>query len=488
MLGPMLWFEIPRLVIEIDWLLRLLLAGYIIYQRRPSGGTTAWVVVVLAVPFFGVFLYALIGENRLGAKRSHRLAQLYKSWRADFDKLRSRWPSPLDNTPEAHEPLFKIATAAVGIPPIVGNRLAALTDSQDAMRRIAQDIDAATNNVWLSFYIWHAGGVVQDVQDALVRAANRGVACTLMADGVGSKAFLKSDAARQLAEQGVDVIPLLPVNLLRVPFKRLDLRNHRKIAVIDDRIAYTGSLNMADPDFFNQHAGVGKWIDIMVRVDGPAVEPLKMAILQDYCFERGVTDEHELVDRPPMAVAHEDGAVVQVLPSGPGINHSAILQLMTGAMHAARHTLTLTTPYFVPDESMLNALKGAAIRGVDTTLIVPMRVDSPIIRYAGTAFFNELLDAGVKIARYTGGLLHAKAMTIDGYMTIIGSANMDMRSFYINEEITLIVSDQVFAEQIDLIQSAYIRGSEILTKEAWSQRTSIRRFTERALGMMSPLL
>jgi cardiolipin synthase A/B len=286
----------------------------------------------------------------------------------------------------------------------------------------------------------------------------------------------------------VEVVEALPVGLLRALFVRIDLRLHRKIVVIDGAVAFTGSLNLVDPRFFKQGAGVGEWVDAMVQVTGPAVKLLELVFVWDWLIETGETLEGLIPADAATLPARTGDAVAQVLPSGPGYEGDAIYQALLTAIYAARHELIMTTPYFVPDEALIGALQAAARRGVAVTLIIPERIDSVLVRYASRAYNDDLLSAGVRILRFHGGLLHTKSVVIDGDTTLFGTVNLDIRSLRLNFEVTLIASDAAFGGAVRELQLAYAAQSEPIDLARWRERGHFGRFLENSAQLVSPLL
>lgn len=460
----------------------------VIMRRRPVGISLAWIVVLVTVPLVGAVLYALIGENPLGARRRARMDRILQAAAprvAALDHYGAVNWAPLSPACEA---LHRQAVAAIGFPALPGNELELIGDSDEVLRAIIADLDRAEHTCHMQFYIWSAGGRADEVVDALLRAAARGVTCRVLLDAVGSREFLGGAQAERLLEGGVRLVEALPVGLVRTFFDRIDLRNHRKIVVIDGEVAYTGSMNLADPRCFKQSAGVGQWVDAMVRVRGPAVEALGLTFLLDWELETG--EKVETLERAGdlRQVPERGPSVVQVVPSGPGSAPDAIHEMLVATIYAARSTLVMTTPYFVPDVAMLSALKTAAQRGVEVTIVVPEKVDSLLVRYAAPSFFDDLLAAGARVALYRENLLHAKTITVDGEFGVIGSVNLDMRSFWIDFEVTLFVYDPAFTGRLRMLQAGYLAQSDPLEGEYWGRRTPLRRFAENAARLASPLL
>ena len=453
-------------------------------RRNTNGSALAWLLLVILVPVVGVVMYLLIGERRLGRtwmRRAIAMQPQVLEWARGIPAASLAAP---DSLAPGAQGICRLASGAVGMPLMAGHRLQLLPDSESSMQALIADIDAATASVHTEFYIWSAGGFVDDFVAALTRAAQRGVACSALMDSLGSRPFFKSDSVARLRAAGVRVVEVLPVNPLRALFVRFDLRDHRKIAVIDRRIAYTGSMNIADPRFFKQDAGVGEWVDAMVRVEGPAAWALEAVSLSLTALQTGA----DFAPPPPPDLPPAGSSLVQIFPSGPQSSSRHIEQLLLAAIYSARREVVLTTPYFIPSEALLTALRSAAMRGVRVVLIVPARVDSMLVRYAGNAYFNDLLAAGVEVLCFGDGLLHTKSMVIDGEVTIFGTVNLDLRSFELNFEVSLIAYDVAFSAATRELQARYAARSTPIDQAQWLARPWWRRTLENAVQMMSPLL
>lgn len=473
-------------LLAAHWLIVVALFIRVIMMRPPVGVSLAWLAVISGAPFVGAVAYLLFGERRLGRQRAARVAAAIDSVKQWMAALGNSWGAGSTQTDAAGEPMRRHAENVLGFPALPGNQIELLDNFQTVFDAIIADIDGAQRRCHVCFYIWHEGGRVAEVVDALVRAAGRGVQCRALADAMGSKAFLNGDSARRLRQAGVEVVAALPTGPLRTLFVRQDLRNHRKIVVIDECVAYTGSQNLVDPRFFKQDAGVGEWVDAIVRITGPVAAVLDSVFALDWSVETGGKYQLPIVranGTRPLA-----GSVVQVVPSGQDLRPEAILQLLLTAIYSARRELVMTTPYFVPDDSMLTALLSAALRGVDVTLIVPARIDSVLVRHASVAHFDDLMSAGVKIALFKGGLLHTKSLTIDGEFSVFGSVNLDMRSLWLNFEISVFIYDAAFTQQLRALQITYLGNSDRLDPGAWRQRPAWRRFTENTFRLLGPIL
>lgn len=480
------WITLVTLV--FDFLVRVGLSVRVIMRRLPVGVSLAWLFIILVIPLLGAIFYLLLGELRLGRTRAARAELIHGPYQLWLEELRQRMHVDWEERGESARPLAQLVERAVGVPALPGNQLQLIGDWQLALTQLIQDIDEAKRTCHLEFYIWNEGGMADQVMEALCRAARRGVVCRVLLDDVGSRKFLRGAQARKLRQAGVQLAAALPANLLRMLFVRFDLRMHRKIVVIDGRLAYTGSLNLVDPRYFKQDSGVGQWVDAMVRIEGPVVEALAITFLEDWTLETGASldDMHETGDVHPMRPRGD--AAVQLIPSGPVQSERAMERVLISTIYQARRQVCLTTPYFVPDEPLLAALISAVQRGVDVTLILPAKVDSKFVRWASQAFLDDLVRAGVRVLMFQGGLLHTKSVTVDGEISLFGSLNLDPRSLHLNFEITLAVYDDDFTTELTRLQSAYARESQQVTIADGLQRSRPERLLQNAARLLGPLL
>ena len=483
------WLLDPKTIAYLALLVAQIAVAFRVIMRRLSvGESLAWIFVVFIFPVVGLLIYLMFGELRLGVRRAQRMLELTPPIRQWVKELLTRRQVDWNRLDAACKPLSLAAERGLGIPALPGNSLEMIDDWKGVFRRLIEDIDQAKSTCHMEFYIWHSGGEADAVAEAVKRARRRGVTCRLLLDGLGSHRFLRSTAARDLRDAGVLIQEALPGGLLRLPFVRFDIRMHRKIVVIDGAIAYTGSLNLVDPRYFKQESGVGQWVDAMVRVQGPAVEALAITFLADWFIETEDTLESLRDTGDADSQPHRGEAAVQVLPSGPSYRSEVIEQLILTGLYAAREELVLTTPYFVPSESLLVALQMAARRGVKVILIVPEKVDSLLVRFASKAGKGDLMKAGVRIANFQGGLLHTKSVTIDGEISLFGSLNLDPRSFRLNFEISLVIYDREFSQRLRQLQQSYIDQSQLMNLELWEERPLRQKIGENVARMLSPLL
>jgi cardiolipin synthase len=388
--------------------------------------------------------------------------------------------------PAEYQHLFRVGHSISGLSPVAGNSGALMSDSNSTIDSMVADIDAAKNHVHLLFYIWLPDGNGCKVVAAVKRAVERGVTVRAMADGLGSRLLIKSEHWRSMREAGVKVAVALPIgNPLMRPFAgRIDLRNHRKIVVIDGSITYCGSQNCADPEFLIK-ARYAPWVDAVIRFQGPIASQNQYLFACDW-MSHVDEDLSPLLQEP--APAMENGFTAQVMGTGPTVRFSAMPEMFESIMHAARKELVITTPYFVPSESMLDALCATAYRGVLTSIIFPARNDSRIVGAASRSYYDALLNAGINIFEYEGGLLHSKTLTVDGEISLIGSANMDRRSFDLNYENAILFCDRQLTAAVYQRQHEYLLSARRITAAEIGNWSMPHRLINNAVAMFGPVL
>jgi cardiolipin synthase A/B len=462
-----------------------------VIMKRPSVGVAlAWLLLIFAVPFLGAVLYLLFGEYRVSRRRVGKMRELAQSFRSLTEQVVD--PELLSGNLSEYrliiQGISQIGQTFSGSPAVHGSQLELRSSADDVLKAIRRDIDSATESVLMEFYIWNEGGVADEVLQSLICAAERGVYCLVLIDSLGARPWWKGNQPQQLRNAGVELRAALPVGPLRFLFGRTDLRLHRKIVVVDGAIAWTGSMNMVDPRYFKQDAGAGQWVDAMVRIQGAAVAPLMATMLGDWILE-GEEPAQSLINRLPNFQFRKLGtADMHVLRSGPNQNSDALLQMLLGAINAAEFELTLTTPYLVPDESLLQAIRNAAARGVSVQIMLPEKVDSFLTRHACRSYFEDLLSAGVRIHFYRAGLLHTKSIRVDDDLSVFGTANLDVRSLRLNYEVSLFIFDKKFNSELKQLHLEYLAQSVELDPLVWAARPFREQFLQNTLRLVSPLL
>lgn len=388
------------------WLLIASVTLRILMKRRAVPSAMALLLIIYILPLVGIIAYLSFGELHLGKRRAERAKAMWPStahWLADLKNCKSIFAT---GNSEVATPLFQLCERRQGIAGVKGNQLQLLTTSDDTLKALIRDIELARSNIEMVFYIWQPGGLADQVAESLMAAARRGVHCRLLLDSAGSVTFFRSPYPAMMRNAGVEVVEALKVNLMRVFLRRMDLRQHRKVVLIDNFIAYTGSMNLVDPRFFKQDAGVGQWIDVMARMEGPVATTMGIIFSCDWEIETGKRILPPEPEYHSLPFEEESGHTIQVIASGPGFPDELIHQALLTSVYSAREQLIMTTPYFVPSDDLLHAICTAAQRGVDVSIIVPKKNDSMMVGWASRSFFAELLEAGVKIYQFEGASAH----------------------------------------------------------------------------------
>lgn len=451
-----------------------------------SSARLAWFIVVVTLPVAGIVLYTLLGEVHISQRLRENKARMQQQLKLiDQSKLRGK-PDQYKHVPQRYHAIFHYAETINNFPLSGGNRAILLKDAAETRARIIEDIDKAEHHVHLLYYIWLTDNTGTAIAEAVIRAAERGVICRVMADAIGSRDLLNSPLWVDMQRAGVQTETAMPFESMIAThlLNRFDLRNHRKLTIIDSKIAYCGSQNCADPDF-RPKAKYAPWIDIMARLEGPVVNQTQLLFASDWMSRR---PEDNLSDFPLNASPLPDGFVAQVNGNGPTERRGAAAHLFATLIASADEEITITTPYFVPDIIVLNALCAAAIRGVKINMIVPRNNDSWIVAAAAKSFYPEVLAAGVRVHEYVGGLLHAKCLTLDGRITMIGSSNLDLRSFDLNYENNTIIYDEAFTKAVNERQHHYRKSAiEVQLDDVRQWRLPIRIW-HNVIGTLGPVL
>lgn len=416
-------------------------------------------MVILILPVVGGALYFLFGETDLGQRANVQHRKI-------FGNIRKHAVREFGNAKELNEliepqmrPCFKYAASINGFNPVAENKAELAQDMQSAWKSLTEDIDGATDTVHIMFYIWLTDKTGTDMAATLIRAAKRGVSCRVMVDGLGSRGFVKSPLWKQMSDAGVQLAVALPIDrpIRTILTSRLDLRNHRKITVIDGKIAYCGSWNCADPEFAPE-GEFGPWVDIVLRMQGPVVAQLQLLFASDWMKEVDTPIENFL----GVPSFYKGGFAAQTIGNGPTERMRAAPQLFVTLIDSAQSELTITTPYFVPDPTAIEALCAAAYRQVKVTLIIPRKNNSWVVAAASKSHYKKLLEAGVQIYEFKEGLLHSKTLTIDGAAVFMGSSNIDMRSFDLNYENDVLIQNRALTKAVQKRQQGYISRSDMV--------------------------
>ncbi len=470
-----------HIVIQLALIIRVLLRPH-----RDPASRVAWIVVILALPVLGIIAYLLLGETNIGRKRVERMKKIMAAMPAVNETPgwdASELPPELH---DRHKALFRVGKSISGYDPVGGNQAQLMADSNVAIDTMVADIDAASDHVHLLFYIWMPDNNGAKMAEALKRAVARGVTCRAMVDDIGSHLLIQSELWQGMEASGIKLCRVLQIGhpLMRIFKGRIDLRNHRKILVIDNSITYCGSQNCADPEFLTK-AKYAPWVDAVMRFTGPVVRQNQHVFASDWMAYNNEDIRETLLQAlaPP-----KPGFPAQVIASGPTARYSAVPETFETLIYSARRELFITTPYYVPVSSLQAAICAAANRGVDTTIIFPARNDDFAVGATSRSYYEDLLAAGVKIYEYQVGILHAKTMTVDGEVTLIGSANMDRRSFDLNYENNILLCDEGVTAAMRQRQGEYLLDCLEVTAEELARWSRARRLWNNALAIVGPVL
>ncbi len=457
------------LAIAIDLAIRVIAIIVVPVNRKPQTAT-AWLLAIFLIPYLGILLFLLIGSTKLPKARRDKQQEINRfivETTEGIDRV-SRdkpWPPWL-------EPIVELNRTLGAMPLVGGNTGTLYPGYAESLAAMTADVGAANRYVHVEFYILAFDRTTAPFFTAMEEAVKRGVTVRVLLDHVASR---RSPGYRRTIKKlrriGVKWQLMLPVQPLRGKYQRPDLRNHRKLVVVDGRVAFTGSQNMVDRSYnkrSNKRRGL-QWKDLVVRFEGPIVAGIDALFITDWYSE---TDELLVRETEPVDRA-TTGATLdcQVVPSGPGFEGENNLRLFNSLLYSAQEKIMICSPYFVPDESMLYAITTAAQSGLDVQLFVSEIGDQPVVYHAQRSYYEALLRAGVRIWLYRSPtVLHAKHFTIDDQVAVIGSSNMDMRSFTLNLEISVMVRGESFVSTLRDVEADYRENSTELTLEAWLER------------------
>lgn len=471
-------------------LLALLLVFVVLFQRKEPSSTAAWILALVFLPGAGALLFLLFGRERIriplrgkvDADRALAASNPPRSGRApSLAEVDDGLPG---DAPAVLRDLFHVSSALGRAAPSHGNHVELLVDGAATYAALGEAIERAEHHVFAEYYLVRHDRTAAWFRDLLVRAARRGVRVKLLLDGYGSF-WISRRWLRPLREAGAEVVFFLPARLL--PFQPMNLRNHRKIVVVDGRVAFTGGINIGD-----EYRGEGApWRDAHLRIEGPAVLPLLLVFAQDWRFAARAHVPGPEIERAHAAPTFPGRATVAIIRSGPDIagpEGETIHRVLFSAITSARESVFITTPYFIPDRSIIVALQTAAYRGVDVRILFPSKSNHPFVFQAGRSFYEELLDAGVAIFEYGPGMIHAKTMVVDGSVALVGSANMDLRSFRLNFEVHTVMDDEVVAARLSRCFHDDLAVSKRIDPATFRARPLVWKGVEAAARLLSPLM
>ncbi|WP_448850760.1 cardiolipin synthase [Corynebacterium sp. 335C] len=481
------WWQIALVV--ADYVIKIIAVGVVPANRNPSS-STAWLLVILLIPFLGLPLFLLLGSQAITGRR-HRIQA-----RANDELVRRT--KHLPDIPEGVDVddgirgTFLLNRRLTGMPAVLGVDHGIRTNYEESIAAMIRAIDDAQRTVHVQMYIFALDETTEPFIQALERAHLRGLDVKVLVDPIGSYKYRGyRKLKRRLNRAGIPWHPMLPISIVHLQWRRPDLRNHRKIVTVDGDRAFMGSQNMIE-SAYQQRAhrkSVRRWVDTMVELTGEVVTELDAVFAVDWASE-GYDQPVQQRPTPARTPLDEGGEtnLVQVVPSGPGFQTEPNLRVFNDLIYEARERLIIVSPYFVPDESMLMALTTAAHMGIDVRLHVNEKSDQFMVGHAQASYYRMLLESGVRIMRYPApAVLHAKFMVVDDRVAAFGSSNLDMRSFGLNYEVTLLATRGSIVPRLIEIADEYDRVSTELTLEEWKRRPWPQRYLDNLFRLTSAL-
>lgn len=461
-------------IIGLEYIIRIVALFIVPRNRRPTAGM-AWLMAIFWIPVLGIILFWLIGTNHLPKKRVEKQKIASNAIAALADREEEKLGSDLSNVPIGIKSAAMLARSLGAQPMVRGNTAEISIDYEGVFAQIAADIRAAERYVHIEFYILVNDETTKDVFEAMREAKQRGVQVRVLLDHISA---VRNPGAKYTAQTlddiGAEWAYMLPVRPLHGQWQRPDLRNHRKLVVIDGRVGFMGSQNLVDSSY-NKKTNIKRglhWRDLMVRVEGPAVLGLEAVFQTDWFIETGESiSDLANIELPIYTPGQID---CQVLPSGPGFGNENNLQVFVALLYTAQDRISITSPYFIPESAIMHALRAATARGVKVELFVSEIGDQAMVYHAQRSYYEELLKAGVRIYMYKPPfILHSKHFTIDDHVAVVGSSNMDQRSFNLNMEVSMVLYGESFVRDLDRVLEYYHENSRELTLQEW-QRQPLR--------------
>jgi cardiolipin synthase len=454
----------------LEWTVRIIMLFIVPRNRKPSSAN-AWLLLIMVAPIFGVLFFYMFGNPKLPKSRLKSRRHMDRMTSQELEVVKSTRKDVVVKIENSnHVSIARLATVLGGLPPMGGNSVESLPNYEEIFTRIISDITQAKQYIHIQYYIAAYDATTEPFFEAIREAVERGVKVRFLYDRIASTKYPGHKKMRkELADMGVEFKEMLPLKLKPgKEFTRPDLRNHRKIVVIDGTVAYSGSQNLIDKSY-NRKDGL-YYEELVLRMQGPIVWQFATIFRGDWYAETGQKLEEFVSAR---SVPEPVGTIVaQVLPSGPAHDHDNNLKIYTSMIHAAKKRVGIVVPYFIPDESFLEALTAAAQRGVEVTMINSEVIDKILAGHAQRSYYDELLEAGVHVYLYEKPVfLHTKQVLIDDEVAIIGSSNLDIRSFRLDLEVTTIVYDESVAKSLEKIEAGYLKKSKKVTLKAWHKRS-----------------
>ncbi|MGF7081001.1 cardiolipin synthase [Mucilaginibacter sp. UYCu711] len=476
------WYIICALYI----LLVLFVCSKVLYDIRSTSKTFAYLLVVILIPGIGIIIYFAVGanyrKNKLYSKKivrdSSLLAEIRQKIVNESEKALDSGEPELENHRKLAMLLLKDNSPLTG-----NNKVKLLLNGEEKFPEVLKALRAAKHHIHLEYYIFEDGEIADQIKDILIQKAIEGVRVRFIYDDFGSRSIRK-EFVRELKDAGVEAFPFYKIWFIALS-NRTNYRNHRKIIVIDGHTAFVGGINVSDR-YINNKPKKLYWRDTHIMITGPGIYYLQYLFICDWNF----CAEQKLPIEPGYFTSEKTGgdAIVQMAASGPDSDHPTIMYSLLETIGLAKEELLITSPYFIPGEPILDALCVAALSGVKVKLLVPDKSDSRLVNAAARSYYGALLEAGVEVYLYEKGFVHSKTLVSDGQLAIVGTANMDHRSFELNFEVNCMVYDDKIAAQLRRAFADDIKHAKQINAKAWAKRTLFKQLPEKLCRLLSPLL
>lgn len=450
-------------------------------HRRPAQ-MTAWLLIAFICPLIGFIAYLLLGKNFTRSKSLYSYKQEIIQYASNMSEQIEYAEDVMNRELAQQEKLFEMLKGLAPFPITGRNKSTVLTNGEQTYEAILKELESAVHHIHMDYYTIRDDEIGNVFLEVLVRKAKEGIEVRVLYDGIGSL-NLNEVYTEKLRHAGVHMSCFLPP---RISFfdRKLNYRNHRKIVVVDGRVGFLGGINIGD-EYLGKDPKIGFWRDTHLRLEGDSVYFLQELFMNDWAFAAKVK-----LDGNHYMSEHrcEGDERVLIVPSKPGHNDQQIMEVMFAAITAAKTRILMTTPYFIPDPSLLMGLRTAALGGVDVKLIIPGIADSKLILLATLSYIQEMLNAGVKVYRYQSGFIHAKVMIVDKMLATVGTANVDMRSLHSNFELNAVLFDEGTIERLEADFLNDLKQSLELDLQSFKKRSWWQKKKESLLHMLSPLL
>ncbi len=485
--------------LTISYIVGAIISMSIILENRDPARTVTWLLIFILLPGIGLVIYAILGRN-MRKRKLFKTQKLASSIREEkvfenlerIEEIANTEQSTINTNQLLNEHIEDYSKKRVislllntgKLPFTTNNKVSVYIDGNQKFKNLLEDIKNAKNHIHLEYFIIKDSEIGRELKDLLIKKSNEGVKIRILYDDVGCWRFwFYRKFFNEMKEKGIEIVAFLPAKFPLTGGK-LNYRNHRKIAIIDGKIGYTGGLNIGD-EYMGKNKKFGYWRDTHIKIEGTSVYMLQMIFLTDWYYTtKEIITEDKYFPSPQRC----GNSMVQIIASGPDSDWESIRYAYFSAICQAKKSIYIETPYFIPDESILIALKSAALSGVDVRIVFPKIADHKIVNNASYSYFDDILKSGGKVYLYTKGFIHSKIMTIDDKIASTGSANMDLRSFMLNFEINAFIYDKEIVERMNKDFFEDLNNSEELTLDEFSKRKLGKKVRESIARLFSPIL